>query len=69
MSQINKIATVLTNNPASPGLTASMIAKKAGVPRAAVSKRVADLRSEGFAIYTNYRNVNGVRKAYYRMAS
>lgn len=67
MSQIDKIATVLARNSTYPGLTASMIAKKTGVPRSNVAKRVFDLRNEGFAIYTNYRKVNGARKAYYRM--
>ena len=67
-SQINKILTVLSNNPKTPGLTASMIARKARMPRDNVRKRVADLRSEGFNIYTNFRKVNGKRKAYYRMA-
>jgi len=68
MSQIDRIVRVLADNTQTPGLTASMIAKRAGVPRANVSKRVADLRSEGFEIYTNYRMRNGARKAYYRLA-
>jgi Mn-dependent DtxR family transcriptional regulator len=68
MSQINKIANVLERNPQYPGLTTAMIAKKTSVPKANVAKRVADLRSEGLRIYTNWRKVNGKRKAYYRMA-
>lgn len=68
MSQIEKIVNVLSRNDKTPGLTASMIAKMAGVPRPNVSKRIHDLRNQGFEIYTNYRNVNGARKAYYRMA-
>jgi DNA-binding IclR family transcriptional regulator len=68
MSQIDRIATVLNKYNQTPGLTASMIVKKTGVPKANVAKRVHDLRSEGFEIYTNYRMRNGKRKAYYRMA-
>jgi DNA-binding IclR family transcriptional regulator len=67
-SQIDKIANVLAQNTQTPGLTAAMIAKKAGVPKANVAKRVSDLRSEGFAIYTNFRVRNGARKSYYRLA-
>lgn len=67
MSQIEKIVDVLARNPKYPGLTASMIAKRTNVPRANVAKRVHDLRNEGYEIYTNYRKVNGERKAYYRM--
>lgn len=69
MSQITKIAKVLARNSQTPGLTASMIAKKARVPKANVAKRVHDLRNEGYEIYTNYRMRNGERKTYYRMAS
>lgn len=69
MSQIDKIVTVLASNRKSPGLTASMIAKKGSVPRSNIAKRVHDLRNEGYTIYTNYRKVNGKRKAYYRMAA
>lgn len=66
-SQIEKIEDVLLNNTATPGVTAAFIAKFAGVPKAAVSKRVSDLR-EHYTIYTNYRMRNGERKAYYRLA-
>jgi biotin operon repressor len=69
MSQIDKIATVLAQNTKTPGLTTAMIAKKAGVPKQNVAKRVSDLRREGFEIYTNFRVRNGERKTYYRMAS
>jgi len=67
MSQIDKVVDVLSRNTETPGLTASMIAKKTRIPRDNVRKRVHDLRNEGFEIYTNYRMVNGRRKAYYRM--
>jgi hypothetical protein len=39
----------------------------ARVPYETVSKRVHDLR-EYYQIYTNYRNVNGKRTAFYRLA-
>ena len=68
MAQIDKVFNALADNSKSYGLTASMIAKKTRVPRANVAKRVHDLRNEGHEIYTNYRIVNGVRKAYYRMS-
>jgi DNA-binding Lrp family transcriptional regulator len=68
MSQIDKIARVLTKNSKYPGMTASMVAKFANVPRSNVAKRVHDLRNEGYSIYTNYRLVRGKRKAYYRLA-
>jgi hypothetical protein len=69
MSQADKIVRALNKNNKYPGMTASMVAKAARVPRDNVAKRVHDLRNEGFAICTNYRLVNGKRKAYYRLAS
>jgi Mn-dependent DtxR family transcriptional regulator len=68
MSQIDRIATVLSKYNQNPGLTAAMIVKKTGVPKPNVAKRVHDLRNEGYRIYTNYRTVNGKRRTYYRMA-
>lgn len=68
-SQINKVLSVLSSKgQKTPGLTVPMIAKSANMPAGNVAKRVSDLRSEGYTIYTNYRNVNGERKTYYRMA-
>jgi biotin operon repressor len=69
MSQLDKIANTLYRSNEAFGLTASMIAKSAGVPRGNVSKRIFDLRSEGYKIHTNYGMRNGVRKAYYLMVS
>jgi DNA-binding Lrp family transcriptional regulator len=69
MTQIDKIVDALADNDKDFGLTASMIAKKTRVPRDNVRKRIHDLRNEGYLIRTNYRRVNGVRKAYYVMAS
>lgn len=70
MSQLTRIAKVLRQNNTGPGITAAAVAKAAGVPKANVYKRVSDLRIlEGRTIYSNYRNVNGRRKMYYRFAS
>lgn len=66
-TQIEKIENVLLRYTDGPGVTTSKIASLARVPREAVSKRVADLR-EHYTIYTNYRNVNGKRTAFYRLA-
>lgn len=70
MSQLSKVAKALRRNNTGAGITASQIAKLTGVPRESVMKRVSDLRlNEGKTIYSNYRNVNGKRKLYYRIAS
>lgn len=70
MSQLSKVAKVLRMNTKGAGITVSQIARLAGVPKASVSKRVYDLRTlEGKTIYSNYRNVNGERKLFYRFAA
>jgi biotin operon repressor len=69
MTHLTKIATVLANCSKDFGVTASMIAKKTHVPRNSVRKRIHELRSEGYSIHTNYRKINGVRKAYYLMST
>jgi transposase len=66
-SQIEKIETALATHNTGPGITVAAIAKMAGVSKDTVYKRVADLR-EDYTIYSNYRNVNGKRKLFYRMA-
>ena len=66
-TQIEKIETALMNHSTGPGVTVSAIAKMAGVTKNTVYKRVADLR-EHYTIYSNYRNVNGKRKLFYRLA-
>jgi len=66
-TQISKIENALLNHNASPGITPRAVAKIARVPLETVYKRVADLR-EFYTIYSNYRNVNGERKLYYRLA-
>ena len=66
-TQIEKIETVLRKYNKGAGITASRVANLAKVPYEAVSKRVSDLR-ETYTIYTNYRNVDGKRTAFYRFA-
>ena len=66
-SQIEKIENVLRKYNTGPGVTANKIASVARVPRENVAKRIADLREE-YNIYTNYRNVDGKRTAFYRFA-
>lgn len=66
-TQIEKIETVLRKYNTGAGITADKIASLARVPRDNVSKRVSDLR-EYYNIYTNYRNVDGKRTAFYRFA-
>jgi len=68
MAQIDKVARVLSKNNKGSGITVARIADRTGVPRNSVYKRVHDLREMGFTIYSNYRNVNGQRKLYYRMS-
>ena len=34
-----------------------------------VSARIEELRKEGHCIYTNYKNVNGKKTAYYRIGT
>ena len=66
-TQIEKIENVLRRYNTGAGITADKVASLARVPRANVSKRVADLR-ETYNIYTNYRDVDGKRTAFYRFA-
>jgi DNA-binding Lrp family transcriptional regulator len=70
MSQLSKVAKVLQKNNKGAGITVAQVARLTGIPKASVSKRVYDLRtSEGHTIYSNYRNVNGQRKLFYRFAA
>ena len=66
-TQIEKIETVLRKHNKGAGITATRIANLAKVPYEAVSKRVSDLR-EFYTIYSNYRNVDGKRTLFYRLA-
>lgn len=69
-TQLRRIAKVLRKHNTGAGITVAKLAKLAGVPKATVYKRVADLRQEpGRVIYSNYRNVNGERKLHYRIAA
>lgn len=67
MSQIQKIENALLRHSSGAGVTSRRIASEARVPRETVSKRVSDLR-EDYTIYTNWRNVDGKRTAFYRLA-
>lgn len=70
MSQMTKVAKALRQNNKGAGITVAQITRLTGVPKSSVSKRVYDLRTmEGYTIYSNYRNVNGKRKMYYRFAA
>lgn len=70
MSQLSKVAKHLRRNSKGAGITAAKLAFLTGVPRESVYKRIYDLRVlEGKTIYSNYRNVNGTRKMFYRIAS
>lgn len=70
MSQMSKIANVLRKNNKGSGITVAEIARRTGVPKANVHKRVYDLRvNEGHTIYSNFRMVNGKRKVFYRFAA
>lgn len=66
-TQIEKIENVLRRYNTGAGITADKVAKIARVPRETVGKRVHDLR-EFYNIYTNYRDVDGKRTAFYRFA-
>ena len=66
-TQIEKIENALLNHNTGPGITASAVARIARVPRAAVTKRISDLR-EYYQIYTNWRKVDGKRTAFFRLA-
>ena len=69
MSAIRKVAKVLRQNNKGAGITVAQIARLTGVSKDNVRKRVYDLRTiEGHTIYSNFRNVNGKRKMYYRFA-
>ena len=70
MTQLSKVAKVLRRNTRLPGVTAAQISRQTGLARDAVYRRVYDLRvNEGKTIYSNIRNVNGVRKMYYRLSA
>ena len=70
MSHLSRVAKVLRTNTKGAGITVGRLAQLSGLSKTAVYKRVSDLRNvEGHAIYSNYRNVNGKRKMFYRFAA
>ena len=66
-TQIQKIENVLLKYNMTPGVSARAIAGRCRVPVETVYKRIHDLRTS-YNIYTNYRNVDGKRQAFYRLA-
>lgn len=68
MSQLNRVAEVLSRNTTSRGITVSAVAKAARVPKNNVYKRISDLRREGVPIESYFQKVNGKRKVYYHLA-
>lgn len=69
MSHLSRVAKVLRSNTKGAGITVGRLAQLSGLSKTAVYKRVSDLRNvEGQRIYSNYRNVNGKRKMFYRFA-
>jgi biotin operon repressor len=68
--QITKVAKVLRRNTATPGVSASQIARQTGLDRETVYKRISDLRNEeGHTIYSNTRLVKGRKTIFYRIAA
>ena len=68
-SQKEKVLnSLMTYGTGTPGVTIRRLADRAGLDVIAVQRRVYDLRSEGYEIYTNTRTVNGKRHNYYRIA-
>jgi DNA-binding Lrp family transcriptional regulator len=69
-TQLRKVAKVLRKHTSYPGISASQIAKAAGVPTDSVRKRIYDLRTnEGRTIYSNPKTVKGVRTTFYRFVA
>lgn len=66
-TQIEKIEKVLINHNTGPGITAAAVSKMTRVPRDIVYARISDLRKV-YTIHSNYRQVNGKRKVFYRLA-
>lgn len=70
MSQMSKVAKAIRQNKKSSGITAAQIARRAGMTKESVHKRVYDLRTIfGLNITSDYRIVNGKRKVYYTFAA
>lgn len=67
LSQEKRIYRILNSKRGtiSPGIRISEIAKRANIDKEAVYRRVADLRTGGFDIYTNKKK----GETYYRLAA
>lgn len=66
-TQIEKIETALRKH-SKDGVSVTNLARMARVSKDAVYKRVYDLR-ESYKIFSNYRNVNGKKTLFYRLAA
>jgi predicted transcriptional regulator len=75
MDHVTKVAKALRsgrNQNQGKGLTASQLAKKAGINRDAVYRAVYELRNAeegGMEVFRNSRITNGRKKYYYRVAA
>lgn len=66
-TQLEKIETALRKHT-KDGISVSNLARMARVSKDAVYKRIFDLR-ESHKISSNYRNINGKKTLFYRMAA
>lgn len=70
MSQLSKVAKYLRRHAKGAGISVEKLARKTGLTRDAIYRRVYDLRmNEGKVIYSNVRNVGGHRTTFYRIAA
>ena len=70
VSNIERVFSVLAKNPATPGITAKMLARKSKISESAAYRVVHRLREEGNPIYTNTRLTNtGKIQKFYRLAA
>lgn len=70
MSQLSRVAKHLKSNRRGPGITAGRLAFLAGIPKTAVYRRIYDLRTViKKDVQSNWREVNGKRRMFYRLAS
>ena len=68
MSQMSLIEKHLRRNNTGPGVTVAKLSKLTGISKEGIYKRIYDLRGN-YMIYSNYRDVKGQRKLYYRIAA
>lgn len=68
-SILNRVFTQLARNTSGAGISVALLAARSKTSRDNVRKRVYDLRTAGFDIYTNQKVVNGKIKNFYRLAA